>query len=110
MNSENQTRLRPGASSYPAVLSRCSDQGDLPVVMVISNPAMLDEPLLGFFYSVRSPSDAILKTYDLARTLRSMNVTIIGGFNSPMEKELDFTFNFDIKYRIGLGNSVGEKK
>ena len=49
---------------------------------------ILNAKLIGFFCSVRSPGDAILKTYDLARTLRSVDVTIIGGFHSPMEKEL----------------------
>ena len=88
MNSENHTRLRPGASGYPAILSCYSNPGPPPVVTVIGNPALLDGPLLGFFCSVRSPGDAILKTYDLARTLRSADVTIIGGFHSPMEKEL----------------------
>ena len=48
---------------------------------------ILDKPLIGFFCSVRCPGDAILKTYDLARMLRETDVTIVGGFQSPMEKE-----------------------
>ena len=36
---------------------------------------------------MRCPGDVILKTYDLARALRSTEVTLIGGFQSPMEKE-----------------------
>ena len=36
---------------------------------------------------MRCPGDAILKTYDLARALRNANVTLIGGFQSPMEKD-----------------------
>ena len=48
---------------------------------------ILDERLLGFFCSVRCPGDVILKTYDLARALRETEVTIVGGFQSPMEKE-----------------------
>ena len=36
---------------------------------------------------MRCPGDVILKTYDLARTLRSADVTLIGGFQSPMEKD-----------------------
>ena len=87
MNPENRTRLRPSASCYPTALRRCCDQGNPPIVTVLGNPALLNGPLLGFFCSVRSPGDAILKTYDLARTLRSEDVTIIGGFHSPMEKE-----------------------
>ena len=48
---------------------------------------ILDERLLGFFCSVRCPGDVILKTYDLARALRETEVTIVCGFQSPMEKE-----------------------
>ena len=49
--------------------------------------SILDRPLIGFFCSVRCPGDAILKTYDLARMLRETDAAIIGGFQSPMEKE-----------------------
>ena len=51
------------------------------------NLEVLNKPLVGFFCSVRCPGDVILKTYDLARTLRETDVTIVGGFQSPMEKE-----------------------
>ena len=51
------------------------------------DPTILDRKLLGFFCSVRCPGDVIVKTYDLARSLRSTEVTLIGGFQSPMEKE-----------------------
>ena len=49
--------------------------------------SILDKPLIGFFCSVRCPGDVILKTYDLARMLRETDAAIIGGFQSPMEKE-----------------------
>lgn len=48
---------------------------------------ILDRTLIGFFCSVRCPGDTILKTYDLARMLRTTDVTVVGGFQSPMEKE-----------------------
>ena len=51
------------------------------------NLEVLGKSLVGFFCSIRCPGDVILKTYDLARTLRETDVTIIGGFQSPMEKE-----------------------
>lgn len=79
--------LRPESSDYPAVLRRCSDNGQLLTITAQGNLNVLDSTLLGFFCSVRSPGDAILKTYDLARTLRDTDATIIGGFQSPMEKE-----------------------
>lgn len=37
--------------------------------------------------SVKCPGDLILQTYDLARALRDAGVTVVGGFQSPMEKE-----------------------
>lgn len=48
---------------------------------------MLDGVLTGFFCSVRCPGDVILKTYDLAKALRGAEIRLIGGFQSPMEKE-----------------------
>ena len=48
---------------------------------------LLEGALLGFFCSVRAPGDALLKIYDLARALRGRSVTLVGGFQSPMEKE-----------------------
>ena len=51
------------------------------------NLEVLDKSLVGFFCSIRCPGDVILKTYDLARTLRETDMTIVGGFQSPMEKE-----------------------
>ena len=79
--------LRPESSDYPAALRRCSDNGQLLTVTAQGNLNVLDSTLLGFFCSVRAPGDTILKTYDLARTLRDTDATIIGGFQSPMEKE-----------------------
>ena len=51
------------------------------------NLGALNKTLIGFFCSVRSPGDAILQTYDISRTLRDSNATIVGGFQTPMEKE-----------------------
>lgn len=42
---------------------------------------------MALFCSVKCPGDLILKTYDLARSLRDNGITVIGGFHSPMEKE-----------------------
>ena len=51
------------------------------------NLALLQEPLTAFFCSNRCPGDLILKTYDLARAMRDAGVPVIGGFQTPMEKE-----------------------
>ena len=80
-------RYEPGAPDYPPALRRCSDGGGPPAVTVRGNLSTLDGTLTGFFCSVRCPGDVILKTYDLARRLRETDVTVVGGFQSPMEKE-----------------------
>ena len=51
------------------------------------NLLLLEEPLTAFFSSQRCPGDLILKTYDLARAIRDAGVPVIGGFQTPMEKE-----------------------
>ena len=80
-------RYESGAPDTPAALRRCSEAGNVPSITSKGNLGLLDRRLIGFFCSVRCPGDVILKTYDLARALRSMDVTLIGGFQSPMEKD-----------------------
>ena len=53
----------------------------------IGNSRLLEEPLTALFCSARCPGDLILKTYDLARSMRDAGVAVIGGFQTPMEKE-----------------------
>ena len=51
------------------------------------NLQLLEESLTAFFCSSRCPGDLILKTYDLARSMRDTGVPVIGGFQTTMEKE-----------------------
>ena len=80
-------RDKSDASDTPTALRRCFEDGSVPAFTSKGNLDLLDRRLIGFFCSVRCPGDVILKTYDLARTFRSSNVTLIGGFQSPMEKD-----------------------
>ena len=59
----------------------------LPEVKSKGNLDLLDEPLTALFCSGRCPGDVILKTYDLARAMRDAGVPVIGGFQTPMERE-----------------------
>ena len=59
----------------------------LPEVNSKGNLSLLDEPLTALFCSNRCPGDLILKTYDLARAMRDAGITVIGGFQTPMERE-----------------------
>ena len=51
------------------------------------NLQLLEEPLTALFCSARCPGDLILRIYDLARSMRDAGVPVIGGFQTPMEKE-----------------------
>ena len=76
------TRYEPGA---PPALRRCG--GPPPPIALIGDPALLEREPVALFCSVHCPGDVILKSYDLARALRAAPVTLIGGFQSPIEKE-----------------------
>ena len=53
----------------------------------IGNASLLDERLTALFCSQQCPGDVILKLYDAARAMRDEGVPVIGGFQSPMERE-----------------------
>ena len=102
-------RLLPDAIDYPAGLRRCAEAGSVPPVTLKGDLNMLDRVLIGFFCSVRCPGGVILKTYDLARALRNTDLTLIGGFQSSMEKEfLDLVLRGSASVVVcparGLGN------
>ncbi len=87
MDARNCITLQPDAVEYPAVLRRCESNARPPVITVQGNLDLLEGKIIGFCCSVRCPGDALLKIYDLARALRNHNITLIGGFQSAMEKE-----------------------
>ena len=60
---------------------------ETPVTAHRGDLGLLDEPLTALFCSNRCPGDLILKTYDLARAARDAGVPVIGGFQTPMERE-----------------------
>ena len=93
----------------PAALQRCFNAVSTPATTVLGDLTLLDGVLTGFFCSVRCPGDIILKTYDLAKALRGAEITLIGGFQSPIEKEfLDVLLWGRVRVVIcparGLGN------
>lgn len=53
----------------------------------MGNVEALSNNKLAFFCSVKCPGEPIVQAYDFARSLRDSGVTIIGGFQSPIEKD-----------------------
>ena len=74
-------------SHLPPALRQYSDADPTTKFTVRGNTDLLTTRLVGFFCSESAPGDAILNTYDLALALRDADLTFIGGFQSPMEKE-----------------------
>lgn len=68
----NGIKLRIGASAPEALVVRGS-------------AGNLAAPLLAWFSSRRIPPELVLPCYDLARTLRDEGMTVISGFQSPIE-------------------------
>ncbi len=58
-----------------------------PTTETLGNLRLIEETLTALFCSVRCPGDLILKTYDLARAMRDAGTPVIGGFQTPLEKE-----------------------
>ena len=59
----------------------------LPEFKSRGNLHLRKEPMAAFFCWAQCSRDLILKTYDLARLMRDAGVAVIGGFQTPMEKE-----------------------
>lgn len=80
--------IRPKSKDYPSVLKNNKNARALfPQIWALGNLKILENPLLGFFCSVKCPGDLILRSYDLARSLRDAGIPVIGGFHSPIEKD-----------------------
>ncbi|MBI3987633.1 MAG: hypothetical protein HY343_11965 [Lentisphaerae bacterium] len=54
----------------------------------MGNIGLLKSAWAAFFCSVRCPGNLILKAYDLAQKWRAEGQPVIGGFHSPVEKEV----------------------
>lgn len=80
-------RISYGDAGYPKILSALLGDAAPPHLTFIGNPALLNLPLLGFFCSRKAPGGVIIRAYDWARAARDAHVTVIGGFQSPMERE-----------------------
>lgn len=74
-------------ANYPAGLRPRKIQALFPRISIIGNPEILKRQMLGLFCSVKCPGDLILRTYDLARTLRDAGVPVISCFHTPIEKD-----------------------
>jgi predicted Rossmann fold nucleotide-binding protein DprA/Smf involved in DNA uptake len=83
----NVTMIESTNLDFPVALRNGALATTCSRIWAIGNLNILKIPPLGFFCSTKCPGNVIVHTYDLARTLRDAGVPVIGGFQSPMEKE-----------------------
>ena len=84
---EHTARLTPAKEARSVRVNGRATVALPPETAHLGNLRLLDEPLTALFCSNRCPGDLILKTYDIARAMRDAGVPVIGGFQTPMEKE-----------------------
>lgn len=53
----------------------------------LGEPRVLDGRTLALLCSARCPGGPILRALDLARELRDADLTVVGGFHSPVEQD-----------------------
>ncbi len=73
--------------TYPAVLKICRAFKSAPILNAIGAVNLLQNPAIALFCSKQCPGDLILKTYDLAQSLRDQAIPIISGFHTPIEQD-----------------------
>jgi predicted Rossmann fold nucleotide-binding protein DprA/Smf involved in DNA uptake len=86
-------RLRPGDAGFPAGAAMwrtwCEGEGlfeSSAELFSLGMPAPLLRPTVGLICSRNCPGAIVLETYALVRRLPVTGPTIVGGFQSPMEK------------------------
>ena len=83
----NVVRLDQEETLYPSILRKYLGDHAPKNISAMGNLDLLGKEALALFCSVKCPGDLVLKTYDLAQSLREKGATTIGGFHSPMEQE-----------------------
>jgi predicted Rossmann fold nucleotide-binding protein DprA/Smf involved in DNA uptake len=87
---------------YPRVLAEMIEGQAPDNISAIGSMALLEKPdKLALFCSSECPGDLILKSFDLAKKMRQGATTIIGGFQSPVEKDF-----FDVYQRGSQTSSI----
>tara|TARA_B100000315_G_C14568261_1_gene584096 strand:+ start:1754 stop:2380 length:627 start_codon:yes stop_codon:yes gene_type:complete len=75
-------------SLYPSTLKQYLGENAPERIAAIGNVDILKYKKLAFFCSVKCPGNLIIQALDLAQALRKVGITVIGGFHSPVEREI----------------------
>ncbi len=76
------------SANSPASLQIYFAQNPSARIFCIGNIEILSDEKIGFFCSSKASGAAILKVFERANLWRKERTTIIGGFHSPLEREV----------------------
>jgi predicted Rossmann fold nucleotide-binding protein DprA/Smf involved in DNA uptake len=76
------------SANSPASLQIYFTQNPSARISYIGNIEILSDEKIGFFCSSKASGAAILKVFERANLWRKERTTIIGGFHSPLEREV----------------------
>jgi predicted Rossmann fold nucleotide-binding protein DprA/Smf involved in DNA uptake len=79
--------IAPNNLAYPTALNACAAFRTAPILAAIGNLELLSQNSIALFCSKQCPGDLILKTYDLALSLRDAEIPVISGFHTPIEQD-----------------------
>jgi predicted Rossmann fold nucleotide-binding protein DprA/Smf involved in DNA uptake len=79
--------ILPEDAHYPALLKTCTAFKTAPTLTAIGNLSLLQSPVIALFCSTQCPDDLVLKTHDLAQSLRDNQTPVISGFHTPIEQD-----------------------
>ena len=57
-------------------------------IVTLGDESILDLPKVGFLSSRKVPPAAVMKCYDWATEMRDRGVCVMGGFQSPLERDV----------------------
>ena len=57
-------------------------------IVTLGDESILDLPKVGFLSSRKVPPAAVMKCYDWATEMRDRDVCVMGGFQSPLERDV----------------------
>ena len=80
-------QFKQADTHYPSDLRTCLGNHAPKIITALGNATVLQSKILAFFCSVKCPGHLILKAHDLAQKLKQADMTVIGGFHSPVERE-----------------------
>ncbi len=80
--------LYKGKTGYPEKLQKYMPENAPEKIYTLGNLDILNNNLSAIFCSQKCPGSIILQSYDMAQKFKEEVITIIGGFHSPVEKEV----------------------